>query len=102
MKIKILSILIISILISCRTKPIIETKPEIIVKLEVDSEISNSDLISGKSIFESHCSSCHQLYDPKEFDKNEWKSITKRMQKKAHLDNDEILKVYNYLVVDMK
>ena len=100
--------LIFLLLISCGTKTIVNTKPEVNSKLETSTKPAiaidndNSDLSIGKTLFENNCANCHQLYDSKEFDKNEWKAITKRMQKKAQLTDVEILKVYNYLVIDLK
>jgi cytochrome c5 len=107
MKIKFFTILTILLLNSCATK---QTKPILIIpKTEslinpevISSSVSEEDLKQGKTTFEGRCTSCHQLYEPKEFDKNEWKSITHRMQKKAHLDDLEIEKVYNYIISNLK
>jgi mono/diheme cytochrome c family protein len=106
MKIRVFVLLTISILFSCATKQtktvtnIPKTEP--VANIEIIPSISEEDLKQGKATFEGRCTSCHQLYEPKEFDKNEWKSITHRMQKKAHLDDIEIGKVYNYIVSNLK
>jgi nitrate/TMAO reductase-like tetraheme cytochrome c subunit len=106
MKIRVFSLIMISILFSCATKQIKQVidlpKTESLEKAEEISAVSEEDLKQGKATFEGRCTSCHQLYEPKEFDKNEWKSITHRMQKKAHLDDIEIAKVYNYIVSNLK
>lgn len=107
MKIKFFIILTILLLNSCATK---QTKPlTIITNTEsltnqevIASSVSDEDLKLGKVNFEGRCTSCHQLYEPKEFDKNEWKLITYRMQKKAHLNDVEIKQVYEYIISNLK
>lgn len=82
------------------TTNLFEKQPEtIIVNI---SSASDENLKLGQANFEGRCTSCHQLYEPNEFDKNEWKSITYRMQKKAHLNDVEINQVYEYIVSNLK
>lgn len=93
-------------LFSCATKQAqqlsIIPKTEPVPNIEGISSVSDQDLMLGKATFEGRCANCHQLYEPKEFDKTEWKSITNRMQKKAHLNDVEIEKVFNYIVSNLK
>lgn len=102
MKNRVFIFLVILILFSCATKQIktvtniVITQP--IAKVEVIPSVSEEDLKQGKATFEGSCNSCHQLYEPKQFNKKEWEEITNRMQKKAHLNDVEISKVYNYIV----
>ncbi len=107
MKIRFFTFIITTISIySCATKtiaPTIETpKTEPVVVAENVVKTTDDELVQGKSILESQCVRCHGIYDPKEFDKKEWKDITNRMQKKAHLSDVEINKVYNYIVFNLK
>jgi len=92
MKIKNAKIVLIAIaLYSCgsskSTTTMIEAKP-------VTSSI---EIAEGKSLFESNCAKCHQLYTSSDFSKEQWKPIVHQMQRKAHLTDSEGLKIYNYL-----
>ena len=105
MKIKI--IVLASIIIAgCAAKPVVvpqvETPPTQPVKVEAVAAISPEFLAEGKTTYENNCARCHQLYNPQEFDKTEWKKITNRMQNKAHLDDVQIEKVYQYIVSNLK
>lgn len=104
MKIKIIVLASIFI-VGCASKPVvvpqIETPPTP-EQVGVVAAISPEYLAEGKTTFENNCARCHQLYDPQEFDKTEWKKITNRMQNKAHLDDAQIEKVYQYIVSNLK
>jgi cytochrome c5 len=76
--------------ISKSTLPMVEAKPV----------ISSADIAEGKSLYESNCTKCHQLYAPSDFSKEQWKPIVHQMQKKAHLTDLEGLKIYNYLTLN--
>jgi nitrate/TMAO reductase-like tetraheme cytochrome c subunit len=90
MKFKIFTFFAVAtIAVSCATKA---TIPEV---------VSETDLAEGKILLESRCIQCHQIYEPKSFDKKEWKHITHSMQKKAKLNAVEINKVYNYIVSNL-
>ncbi len=102
MKIRILVFLYV-LLVGCVAKKTVLQLEKATLKTEkVVLAISEEELAQGKTIYETNCTKCHQLDDAKEFDKEEWKNITNRMQKKAHLDNIEIGKVYQYIVSNLK
>lgn len=56
------------------------------------------ELAEGKSLYENSCARCHKLYDPKDFNAEQWKPIVLRMAPKARLDEAQGQKIYNYLV----
>ncbi len=104
MKIKI--IVLVSVFIAgCAAKPAVVPQVETPIQpviVEAVSAFSPEYLAEGKTTFENNCARCHQLYSPNEFDKTEWKKITNRMQNKAHLDDVQIEKVYQYIVSNLK
>jgi cytochrome c5 len=55
------------------------------------------ELIEGKDLYDNNCAKCHKLYEPKKFSQEDWKSILVRMQKKAHLDDVQIVSISNYI-----
>ena len=54
-------------------------------------------LVEGKNLFENNCAKCHELYDPSDFNAEQWKPIMLSMQKKAKLQDAEREKIYYYL-----
>jgi cytochrome c5 len=75
---------------------VVETKPVAAVK----NTVMTAELAEGKSLYENNCAKCHKLYDAKDFSTEEWKPIVASMQKKAHLDNLQGQKIYNYLTMN--
>lgn len=93
MKSKILlSTIILLLLCSCGG-----SKPTLPV-VDVKKVTATNSLEEGKSLYENNCAKCHKLYDASDFSKEEWKSIVRRMQKKAHLTEDQGANIYNYIV----
>lgn len=92
MKFKIVSAsIILSILYSCggskSATPMVDAK----------KVVTTTSLEEGKSLYESNCAKCHKLYEPTEFSKEDWKPIVRRMQKKAHLSDEQGTSIYNYI-----
>ncbi len=97
MKTKVLYIILgVAILTSCTSKkPVVEeTTPVVSEKVVV---VGPSIQMDGKKLFEQSCVSCHKLYEPSDFNTEQWKSIMARMQKKAKLNDAEALAIYTYL-----
>lgn len=95
MKTKIITVVVLAItLYSCGSsksvQPMVEAKPV----------VSSSDIAMGKNLYESNCAKCHKLYAASDFSKEEWKPIVLRMQKKAHLEDADGQKIYNYLTAN--
>lgn len=54
----------------------------------------------GKVLFENNCAKCHRLYGAKEYSAQEWTPILERMQKKAHLTDQDREKIYGYVTMN--
>ena len=101
MKKTILPVLIIFILVSCKSKKVVtENKTEIETTTTVSSEISMADRIAqGESIFQNKCGNCHDLPKVKDHTPENWKPILLRMQKAADISEKEREYVYDYIVM---
>ena len=95
MNYKLLAVAALAITIySCASKANKTSAPtEEIVKVELTPEMAE-----GKMLYENNCAKCHKLFDPKKFSAEDWKPIVMKMQKKAHLDDMQGQKIYNYLI----
>ena len=115
MKYKVFALAVLVLIIySCAVKStvptvsVIQTKPEESSPAPSPTPISTtsvvtvmaSELVEGKSLYENNCAQCHNLYDAKDFSAEMWKPIVLRMQKKAHLDDMQGQKIYNYLTIN--
>jgi mono/diheme cytochrome c family protein len=93
MKIRIFAIALIGILIySCSPK----TTP---LPTEIKKDTSAS-LAEGKSLYENNCAKCHKLYNPNDYNAQEWLPILESMQKKAKISDAEHDKIYAYLTAN--
>jgi len=103
MKYKVIALAAIATFIySCASKssvPTTEVKKEEIKKEVVRVAELPADLAEGKNLYENNCAKCHKLYDAKDFSAEEWKPIVTRMQRKAHLDDAQGQKIYNYITM---
>lgn len=101
MKYKVLALAILAIILySCAAKstaPTAEVKP---TPLTAGPTVMTAELAEGKNLYDNNCVKCHRLYKPEEFSKEEWKPIVTRMAKKAHLDDLQGQKIYNYLTMN--
>ena len=101
MKSKLIILAFLGILIySCSPKiapaPSKAPAPVTVVSNNV-ATVLTPELAAGKNLYENNCSKCHKLYDPKDFSKEDWKPIVLKMQKKAHLEDADGQKIYDYL-----
>ena len=51
----------------------------------------------GKLIYEKNCANCLGLYNPTDFNAEQWKPILLSMQKKANISDEEREKIFDYL-----
>ena len=105
MKYKVLTLAVLATIIySCASKSNVVTtevkKTEPTVSTVSIATVITPELAEGKGLYENNCASCHKLYDAKEFSAEEWKPIVLRMQKKAHLDDLQGQRIYNYLTMN--
>jgi mono/diheme cytochrome c family protein len=68
--------------------------------VEAKQADSASDLAEGKSLYENNCAKCHSLYNPKDFNAEQWKPILLDMQKKAKISDEQREKIYGYLTAN--
>jgi mono/diheme cytochrome c family protein len=58
-----------------------------------------SDLHRGKQRYVQSCSSCHGLYDPREFPQRRWPDFVKEMADRSRLSSADLADLTRYLVV---
>lgn len=58
-----------------------------------------ADLQHGRSLYASHCSSCHALYRPEAYSADKWRGFVTEMIGRAKLAPTEADDVIRYLVV---
>ncbi len=54
-------------------------------------------LLSGRKLYVDHCSGCHNLHLPKEYDAVGWKKELNEMQPKAKITDEEKQLIFEYL-----
>ncbi len=64
----------------------------------VSSTASLENLIKGRELFIENCGKCHKLYNPLEFTDEQWRTNVNKMQKKAHITDEQKELVYQYLI----
>lgn len=64
-----------------------------------DSPVLNEVQYRGKDLYDMHCGQCHKLYDPKTFTQEQWDPILIRMQKQAHLPDEQMADIRAYVGV---
>ena len=98
MKYKVIALAILTVIIySCASKSSVPTTE---VKKATVATLLTPELAEGRSLYENNCATCHKLYDAQEFSAEEWKPIVARMQKKAHLEDFQGQKIYNYVTMN--
>ena len=109
MKYKLLTLAVLATIIySCASKssvPTTEVKTEVkkaepSVSTVKVATVMTPELAEGQGLYENNCAKCHKLYDAKDFSAEEWKPIVVRMQKKAHLNDLQGQRIYNYLTMN--
>jgi len=56
---------------------------------------------AGKVAYENHCTKCHGLFKPTDFNKEQWAPILVSMQKKAHLSDAEMAPITAYIYAQL-
>jgi mono/diheme cytochrome c family protein len=54
-------------------------------------------LMMGRKQYINNCGSCHALYMPGQYSKEEWENVLYRMQKKAKITDQQAKTILNYL-----
>ncbi|MBS7788242.1 cytochrome c [Flavobacterium sp. CYK-55] len=59
--------------------------------------VSASRIEEGRAMYAKNCASCHDLFKPADFTKEQWAPILVSMQKKARLSDDDMTMIRNYI-----
>jgi cytochrome c5 len=114
MKYKVLTLAVLSVIIySCKSgTPAVaanETRPAAAPtpgpapapsSTTATATVMTPELAEGKELYDNNCAKCHRLYKADEFSKEEWKPIVDRMAKKAHLNDLQGQRIYNYITMN--
>jgi cytochrome c5 len=91
----------VAVIFACASKGNL-TKSESTPQPKESLEVENTaKLTESKLLYENTCNRCHMLYNPKQYDKQQWVSILDRMQHKAKINDADKLRIYNYIVSEM-
>ena len=86
-------IIIFSLVLGC----IIYSCSPTLYKPVTTDTVKQKQLNTGRTIYVDHCSSCHNLHLPKEFNAEGWKKHLDTMQVKAKISDSEKQLILEYL-----
>jgi mono/diheme cytochrome c family protein len=92
-----ISIIVVLFLVGCVSTLYIPT--------EIDAakyNISLDTLKTGRELYLNNCGSCHNLYLPTQYVKQDWVQIMEKMQKPAKIDNSQKELINKYLETSCK
>jgi mono/diheme cytochrome c family protein len=96
MKSRIVTVAALAVLVfSCATKKEALKVVDVVEPVKV-VEMTPA-LAAGQNLYDNNCGSCHKLYKPTAFSKEDWKPILGLMQKKAHLDDTQMASISDYI-----
>jgi hypothetical protein len=64
---------------------------------DVTANATLAELQQGRSLYISHCGSCHSLYLPESFTASRWQSIMPSMSPRTNLTSSEVQLVTKYV-----
>jgi len=106
MRSKIFGLLVLTfIAVSCAVKKVVPppevAKPVTTVAAPkpgmVDTKLNPVARLSGKTLYETNCAKCHTLHNPAEFTQQRWNPILLKMQRKAQLDDNQMIAIKDYI-----
>ncbi len=74
--------------------------PALYLPTQADAEKSGAELEAlqtGRTLYVSHCGSCHNLIVPEKHTLSEWEENMNEMQEKAHIDTSQRALIMDYL-----
>lgn len=83
---------LILVLVSCSS--------QLYIPIEAAATTSLEDLKTGRELYVTKCSGCHQLHLPNQYNFNEWRANLNQMQTKAKINDPEEQLIYQYLIND--
>ncbi len=64
---------------------------------ESSNAYQQEQLLKGRKLYVSHCSSCHNLHFPIEYDSSGWEIQLEKMEYRAGITDKEKQLIYDYL-----
>jgi len=84
---------------SCSPK-IVAMQPSdpVVAQMPAPPKNVNAERVAqGKSMYENNCARCHKLFATTDYRQTEWAPILTRMQPKAHLEDNEMALISEYI-----
>src|SRR5262250_1095922 len=75
---------------------ILACKPLLYIPSSSDAG-KQDELLQGRKLYVNHCSSCHNLHLPNEYNADEWKRNVDEMQQKAKITDGEKQLILEFL-----
>jgi mono/diheme cytochrome c family protein len=102
MKTRIVPALFIAIFVaaSCGSPKVVAMQPSdpVVPQMPTPPKDARAQRIAeGKALYEERCANCHKLFSPTDFTQTEWAPILTRMQPNARLDDEQMLRVNEYV-----
>jgi cytochrome c5 len=111
MKLKVCALAFLAVLMySCGSNPpktqVSTTKPDPVQvppKMESPNESPTmSEVVSeGKILYDNKCGTCHKLFAPSDYSKQDWPPILLRMQIKARINDADMAKINSYVYANL-
>lgn len=71
-------------------------------QVELLQQVSQARVDNGKTLYETNCKKCHELYNPSSRSAEGWVNIMKKMGPKAQLEQGPYMMISSYLVKNAK
>ncbi|MCK6439022.1 MAG: hypothetical protein L6Q71_02335 [Planctomycetes bacterium] len=70
------------------------------VRVERDEALqaSGEQLAEGKTLYELHCETCHDLYEPADFTYNEWHVAMRKYGPRTEASHQDLHAILRYLI----
>lgn len=111
MKLKLFATAILALLMyACGSNPpktqISTTKPDTVqvpprMASPNESPTMSEVAVEGRMLFENKCGTCHKLYSPTDYSKQDWPPILLRMQIKARISDADMSKINSYVYANL-
>jgi hypothetical protein len=64
---------------------------------QVSADASLEELVEGRKLYIENCSSCHVLYAPGKYKREEWQEQVDEMQERSHINVEQKNLILKYL-----
>ena len=91
------TIILVLVLCGCTTALYVPTEYD-----ALEQNISLNTLKTGRELYIYKCGSCHNLYLPDKYTRQEWIPIMDKMQKRAKIDSSQKDLILKYIDVCLK